>query len=93
MRSGLTQHWSEPEAFRIDRALAQAFGVRAYGVHVNGIVRKQDGVHLWIATRSLDRSVAPGALDNVVAGGQPAHLTLTENLAKECAEDGRTRLR
>ncbi len=77
--------WSEPAAFTIDRGLVSAFGLRAYGVHVNGIAETPD--HLWIGTRARDRGLAPGQLDNMVAGGQPAGLSLRENLIKECAEE------
>ncbi len=79
--------WHEPEAMRLDRSLVPGFGTRAYGVHVNGFVRKKDGLHLWIGTRSNTVRVEPGKLDNMVAGGQPAGLTLMENLVKECAEE------
>jgi hypothetical protein len=74
--------------FEIERGAAALFGVRARGVHVNGFVRGDDGgLSLWIARRSATASVAPGALDNMVAGGLPAGLTIPENLAKECAEE------
>jgi hypothetical protein len=79
--------WSEKEHFRLDRGLVPAFGVRAYGVHVNGFVRKRDGLYLWIGTRTTDRPVEPGKLDNMVAGGQPAGLSLAKNVAKECEEE------
>lgn len=79
--------WSEKEHLRLDRGMVAAFGVRAYGVHVNGFVRKRDGLHLWIGTRATDRMVEPGKLDNMVAGGQPAGLTLIKNVIKECEEE------
>jgi len=79
--------WHEPEQMRLDRALVPGFGTRAYGVHVNGYVRKADGIHLWIGTRSATVRVEPGKLDNMVAGGQPAGLSLMDNLAKECDEE------
>jgi hypothetical protein len=81
--------WSDKEAFRLDRGLVAAFGVRAYGVHVNGFVRKKSGLHLWIGTRATDRQIEPGKLDNMVAGGQPAGLSLAENVIKECEEEAR----
>lgn len=81
--------WSEPELFELDRGLVPGFGVRAYGVHVNGFVRTSHGLSLWIGTRAMDRKVEPGKRDNMVAGGQPAGLTLMENLAKECDEEAR----
>lgn len=80
-------HWGSPTFFRLDRGLVAAFGTRAYGVHLNGFVRKRDGLHLWIGTRTKARPVDPGKLDNMVAGGQPAGLSLVKNLAKECAEE------
>jgi isopentenyldiphosphate isomerase len=61
--------------------------VRAYGVHLNGYVRTAAELALWIGTRAMDRAVAPGKFDNMVAGGQPAGLGLRENLVKECAEE------
>jgi len=80
-------HWSDRPAFKLDRALVPGFGVRAYGVHVNGVVRKPSGLHLWIGTRARDLKVEPSKLDNMVAGGQPAGLGLMENLIKECGEE------
>jgi hypothetical protein len=79
--------WSDKPFFNIDRGLMANFGLRAYGVHMNGIVRKPSGLHLWIGTRSKDMRVAPGKLDNIVAGGQPAGLSLMANLVKECGEE------
>lgn len=79
--------WSGPDYFRLDRGLVPLFGVRAYGVHLNGFVKRPDGIYLWIGRRSADRRIEPNKLDNLVAGGQPANLGLHENLIKECAEE------
>jgi hypothetical protein len=79
--------WGRPSLFRLDRNLVPSFGVRAFGVHVNGVVRSRTGLKLWIGRRAADRGVAPGKLDNMVAGGQPAGLSLTANLIKEAAEE------
>lgn len=84
---GVKNRWSEKEHFRLDRGLVPAFGARAYGVHVNGYVRKRDGLHLWIGTRATDRMIEPGKLDNMVAGGQPAGLSLAKNVIKESEEE------
>lgn len=86
-RYAVTAHWGGPVLFTIDRAHAPVLGVRAYGVHVNGYVRRADGLFMWIGRRARDRAVAPGLLDNMVAGGQPAGLSLTDNLIKECEEE------
>lgn len=85
--------WSSPDLMRMDRGVTSVFGIRAFGVHLNGVVRLPDpapgscGLALWIGTRALDKAVAPGKLDNLVAGGQPAHLTLADNLVKEGEEE------
>ena len=73
--------------FLLDRSAVQAFGFGAAGVHVNGHVHGPDGLHVWVAERSAGRHSHPGQLDNMVAGGQPAGLSLRENLAKEAAEE------
>jgi 8-oxo-dGTP pyrophosphatase MutT (NUDIX family) len=84
---GVKNRWAEAPALLLDRGLVPGFGVRAYGVHVNGYVQKKDGLYLWIGTRALDVRVEPGKRDNMVAGGQPADLGLMENLIKECEEE------
>jgi 8-oxo-dGTP pyrophosphatase MutT (NUDIX family) len=71
----------------IDRSAVSSFGLRAFGVHLNGYVRQGKAIKLWIGERALDRAVEPGKLDNMVAGGQPAGLGLQENLIKEAAEE------
>ena len=85
--------WSMPDLMRMDRGVTAVFGIRAFGVHLNGIVRRppsapdRSGLSLWIGTRAADKAVAPGKLDNLVAGGQPAHLSLADNLIKEAEEE------
>ncbi len=76
-----------PVSFTMERAAVPLFGVRAYGVHLNGIVEAADGLKMWVARRSLSKPSASGKLDQMVAGGQPAGLGLMENLIKECAEE------
>jgi isopentenyldiphosphate isomerase len=71
----------------LDRSAVPHFGLRSFGQHLNGFVRKDDGIHLWIARRAEDRHIAPGKLDNMVAGGLPWHISLQQNLIKECAEE------
>lgn len=84
---GVASHWGAPALFRLDRAAVPFFGVRSYGLHVNGFVRKPDGLHIWVGKRATDRKIAPGKLDNLIAGGQPYGLSLAENLVKEAGEE------
>ena len=81
------RHWGEEPRFLIDRVAVPPFGLRAWGIHLNGYVRKPDGLHLWIGRRAAGKSTYPGMLDNTVAGGQPFDLSLQENLVKECGEE------
>ena len=72
---------------QIDRGAIPSFGVEATGVHLNGLVRRADGLHLWVARRAANKTLDPGKLDHVVAGGVPAGLSPMETLVKEAAEE------
>jgi 8-oxo-dGTP pyrophosphatase MutT (NUDIX family) len=76
-----------PVLGRIDRGAVPAFGIFAVGVHVNGLVKRAEGLHLWIARRAANKLLDPGKLDHIVAGGVPAGLTPDETLLKEAAEE------
>ncbi|MDO9711054.1 NUDIX hydrolase [Paracraurococcus lichenis] len=76
-----------PVLARLDRGALPAFGIRAAGVHVNGRVMRRDGLHLWVGWRAKHKSVAPGKLDNLIAGGVPAGLGIEETLVKEAGEE------
>jgi 8-oxo-dGTP pyrophosphatase MutT (NUDIX family) len=72
---------------RLDRGALSPLGVISQGAHMNGRVRRPDGLHLWVGWRSRDKSVAPGKLDNLVAGGVPSGLSPMQTLLKEAAEE------
>jgi hypothetical protein len=79
-------HGAEP-VFDIERAAVSMFGLPSFGVHMNGFVLKKDGLHMWVAERAHGKPIEPGKLDQLVAGGQPADLSVAENLVKECEEE------
>jgi hypothetical protein len=79
--------WGMPLLATVDRGAAVALGIKSFGVHLNGVVESPGGPLLWIGRRSADRALDPGKLDNIVAGGQPANLSLADNVVKECAEE------
>jgi 8-oxo-dGTP pyrophosphatase MutT (NUDIX family) len=79
--------WGDAPVAELDRIAVPWFGVRGFGVHVNGYVQKPDGLYLWIAERAADRLLDPGKLDHIVAGGSPIGLGIRENLAKEAHEE------
>lgn len=81
------RRWGDPAAMTIDRALVPLFGIPSHGVHVNGYLYVNGKLHLWIGRRSLSKAVAPGKLDNLIAGGQPHDLSIMDNLIKEAAEE------
>lgn len=72
---------------QIDRAAVPWFGVGSAGVHLNGYLRRGDGLHLWLAERSRSKATFPGHLDNLVAGGQSIAHTALQTLIKECGEE------
>lgn len=80
------QYGDEP-LLRLERAAVPVFGVKAYGVHLNGFTRVPDGIRLWVGRRADNRPIEPGKLDNMVAGGLPYGLDPLRNLIKECAEE------
>jgi len=71
----------------LDRGALPDFGVIGVGVHVNGLVRRPEGWHLWIGKRAADKKLDPGKLDNLVGGGVAAGHTPFETLLKEGAEE------
>jgi hypothetical protein len=79
--------WGEPPIFRLDRGAVPFFGVRAYGVHVNGYRRDGERYSLWIGRRAKNKQVAPGKLDNLVAGGIGNGHGAAATLVKEAGEE------
>ncbi len=86
-RYPVTPDLKQPGLMAMERAAVPFFGVRAFGVHLTGYVRRADGLHIWVPRRARDKSTWPGMLDNTVAGGQPEGLGLMENVIKECGEE------
>lgn len=83
----VAQSFSSPPLFVVERAAVPLLGVKGYGVHVNGYVADGETVKLWVGRRSLTKPTGPGKLDQLVAGGQPAGISIADNLIKECAEE------
>ena len=79
--------WGQQPLFRLDRGAVPFFGVRAYGVHVNGYRCDAGGYSLWIGKRASNKQVAPGKLDNIVAGGIGNGHNAAATLAKEAEEE------
>ncbi|XVF34788.1 hypothetical protein REPUB_Repub18cG0088700 [Reevesia pubescens] len=83
----VTSSFGAPIFFSLERAAAPYFGIKAYGVHMNGYVEKDGQKFLWIGKRSPKKPTFPGMLDHLVAGGLPHGIACGENMMKECEEE------
>jgi 8-oxo-dGTP pyrophosphatase MutT (NUDIX family) len=83
----VSARWGAPPLFKLDRGALAFFGVRAYGVHLNGYRNDGGALKLWIGRRAPDKKVAPDRLDNLVAGGIGYDYGLFATLAKEAQEE------
>ncbi|GLD45517.1 nudix hydrolase 20, chloroplastic-like protein [Lates japonicus] len=80
--------FSDPPLMWMERAATSLFGVKRYGVHVNGYTVSDTGeVSMWLARRSPTKQTYPGLLDNVAAGGLSAGVGIKHTLVKECQEE------
>ncbi|HWT99422.1 MAG TPA: DUF4743 domain-containing protein [Terriglobales bacterium] len=79
--------FDQPCLMRMERAATPLFGVLSYSVNVNGLVRREDGLHDWIGRRAPHKQVDPNMLDLLAAGGQPLGISVADNLVKECWEE------
>ncbi|MBV9554342.1 MAG: DUF4743 domain-containing protein [Alphaproteobacteria bacterium] len=86
-RFDVAPRWGAPPILRLDRGAVPFFGVRAYGIHVNGYRRDGEGYRLWIGRRASNKQVAPGKLDNLVAGGIGNGHNASATLVKEAEEE------
>jgi 8-oxo-dGTP pyrophosphatase MutT (NUDIX family) len=69
---------------QVERAGFYFLGMRSDAVHVNGF--STDGA-LWVARRSASKTVDPGLLDNLCAGGVAAGESLLSCLRRELYEE------
>lgn len=81
--------FSGPPALLIERAAYSFFGMKGYGVHINGYIKDTKGniSKLWVARRSKTKSTWPGMLDHIVAGGLAHGYSPYETVVKECGEE------
>ncbi|WP_325062755.1 NUDIX hydrolase [Gluconobacter aidae] len=72
---------------QVDRGAIPVLGLAAEGVHLNGLVEREDGLCLWVARRSMSKRLDPGKLDHLVAGGMSAGLDPQTTVIKEAQEE------
>lgn len=83
----VSKSFHAPVLLTVERAATPLLGSKGYGVHLNGFVRKADGLHMWVGKRSMSKPTGPGKLDQMVGGGQPVGISVRANLLKECGEE------
>ncbi|MCK5918722.1 MAG: DUF4743 domain-containing protein [Cocleimonas sp.] len=83
----VSHQFEEAPRMVVERAAASYLGIRSYGIHINGLVQKADGIYNWVAVRAKAKPFWPGKYDQMVAGGQGIGITLMENVIKESAEE------
>ena len=71
----------------VDRGAIPVLGIRAEGVHLNGLVRRDDGLYVWVGRRAPDKRLDPDKLDHLTAGGVPAGHDALSTLVKEAGEE------
>ncbi|KAH8272164.1 hypothetical protein KR018_004490, partial [Drosophila ironensis] len=73
---------------KMERAATPLFGVRKYGVDINGYVRHPtQGLCIWLQQRSNTKETWPGKWDNMVGGGLSVGYGIKETAIKEAAEE------
>ncbi len=83
----VSHQFDEKPRMAVERAAASYLGVRSYGIHINGLVQKADGIYNWVAVRAKAKPFWPGKYDQMVAGGQGIGISLMDNVIKESAEE------
>ncbi|XP_057681315.1 thiamin pyrophosphokinase 2 [Corythoichthys intestinalis] len=87
-RYSVMDKFSDPPVMWMERAATSLFGVKRYGVHINGYTVSESGeVCMWLARRSPTKQTYPGLLDNMAAGGLAAGMNIKHTLLKECQEE------
>ena len=75
-------------AFEMERAASALFGIVTFGIHMTVCEQDEDGAyHLWVPRRAATKQTWPGYLDNSVAGGIPAGISVFECVVKESMEE------
>lgn len=73
---------------KMDRSATCLFGIRNYGVDINGYVRHPTrGLCIWLQQRSDTKQTWPGKWDNMVGGGLSVGYGIEETAIKEAAEE------
>ena len=73
--------------FHIERAAVHFFGLTSLAAHLNGYSGRGAGLRLFSGRRARTKSIDPGMLDTLVAGGVPSGQDAWQTLVRECGEE------
>ncbi|KAA8493692.1 Nudix hydrolase 24, chloroplastic [Porphyridium purpureum] len=93
-RQPVVAHFADKPFLEVERAAVPYLGCQSFGTHINGYVRRAagpQGLYVWLSRRSRNKPTYAGRLDQMVAGGQPVGLSLSDNVLKECEEEATLR--
>ncbi|XP_058798534.1 uncharacterized protein LOC131668418 [Phymastichus coffea] len=80
--------FNTPPLFKMDRSATSLFGIRKYGVDINGYVMDPvKGLSIWLQKRSPNKQTWPGYWDNCVSGGLSVGFGINETAIKEAREE------
>ncbi|XP_066993580.2 uncharacterized protein [Anabrus simplex] len=80
--------FSNESLLKMDRSATCLFGIRNYGVDINGYVMDPEkGLCIWLQQRSATKQTWPGKWDNMVGGGLSVGYGILETAIKEAAEE------
>lgn len=72
----------------MERSATSLFGVRNYGVTINGYIQHPSkGLCIWLQQRADTKQTWPGKWDNMVSGGLSVGYGIHETAVKEAAEE------
>ncbi|CAG5070415.1 Similar to YJR142W: Uncharacterized protein YJR142W (Saccharomyces cerevisiae (strain ATCC 204508 / S288c)), partial [Cotesia congregata] len=81
--------FNTPALFKMDRSATCLFGIRKYGVDINGYVMDPvKGLSIWLQKRSPNKQTWPGYWDNMISGGLSVGFGINETAIKEAGEEG-----
>lgn len=86
-RYAVVPAFGAPPLFLLERAAARYFGIHTFAAHVNGLVRRDTGIAMWIARRSPTKPIDPGMLDNLIGGGIAVGHDIAGTVVKEAWEE------
>lgn len=80
--------FSSRKLLKMDRCATCLFGIRNYGVDINGYVNHPTlGICIWLQQRSSTKQTWPNKWDNMVSGGLSVGLGILEATRKEAMEE------